>query len=357
MTDEDELSPKIATELYGHREAEELLMHDMASGKLAHGWIFSGGEGIGKATLAYRFARALLAGKPHFDMTPDHPVFRRVAAGSHTDLLVVEPLHDPKKEEKNQVIPVEQVRQIAEFLSLTPGEGERRVVIVDPADALNNNSANAILKILEEPPPQAVIILIAHNAGRLLPTIRSRCRLLKLKPLEQEDFAHVLRQIAPGNSAEYVKTLGVLSNFAPGVGLMLHERKAVDVYAKLLNLLESIPNIEPKKLQAFADSIGSGAVHSNWQMFSRLVLCLLARATRVAVGGAGGVEPVSQEEGAVLSAMARIHPAAVWAAKWQQAMDQFLLAEKLHLDYKQVVITYIHSLLSKEGFQIGNMAA
>ncbi len=350
-----EFSPRTASELFGHEEAQALLLQDMNSGKMPHGWIFSGGEGIGKATLAYRFARALLAGKNTLDMSPDHPVFRRVVAGSHTDLLVVEPIHDPKKEEKNQVIPVEQVRQIAEFMSLTPGESERRVVIIDPADALNNNSANAILKILEEPPPQAVIILISHNSGRLLPTIRSRCRLLKLKPLEMDQFDHVLRQIAPGNSAEYIEILGVLSNFAPGVAFSLHEKKAVDVYSKLLDLLSDLPRIDSKKLHGFADQMGSGSVHSNWQMFTRLMLCLLARATKSAVGSA--VTPVSKEEGAVLIAMANLYPAPVWAGRWQQAMDQFLLAEKLHLDYKQVIITYIHSLAAKEGFQIGNMAA
>lgn len=356
MTDDNEFSSRNATHLYGHADAEALLLQDMNSGRLAHGWIFSGGEGIGKATLAYRFARALLAGQPHFDMTPDHPVFRRVTAGSHTDLLVIEPAFDPKKDEKSQVIPVEQVRQIAEFLSLTPGEGARRVVIIDPADALNNNSANAILKILEEPPPQAVIILIAHNAGRLLPTIRSRCRLLKLKPLEGQDFEHVLRQLAPGNSADYIATLGVISNFAPGVALSLHEKNAVDTYGKLLSLLSALPNFDSQKLQSFADAIGSGSVHSNWSIFTRLMLCLLARATRHTIGDRELIA-VSQEEGAALAAMAAIHPASVWAAKWQQAMDQFLLAERLHLDYKQVVITYIHSLTAKEGFQIGNMAA
>lgn len=351
----DELSPRTATELYGHQEAQAQLLKDMASGKLAHGWIFSGGEGIGKATLAYRFARALLAGSNTLDMSPDHPVFRRVVAGSHTDLLVVEPLYDPKKDEKNQIIPVEQAREIAEFLSLTPGESERRVVIIDPADALNNNSANAILKILEEPPPQAVLILISHNSGRLLPTIRSRCRTLKLKPLDEDDFSHVMRQIAPGNAAEYIHTLGILSNFAPGVAFSLHEMEAVESYARLLDVMAGLPQLDAQKLHAFADAIGSGTVHSNWRMFTQLMLCLLSRATKFSVGS--GVTPVSKEEGAVLAKMGDLHPAAVWAAKWQQAMDQFLLAEKLHLDYKQVTITYIHSLTSKDSFQIGNIAA
>lgn len=351
----DETSPRCATALYGHEEAQQQLLHDMSGGRMAHGWIFSGGEGIGKATLAYRFARALLAGKHDLDMAPDDPVFRRVAAGSHADLLVIEPLYDPKKEEKNQIIPVEQARQIAEFLSLTPGEGKRRVVIIDPADALNHNSANAILKILEEPPPQAVLILISHNVGRLLPTIRSRCRTLKFRPLEEGHFRHVMRQIAPGNDSATIHTLGVLSHFAPGMALTLHEKNAVECYHQLVDILSELPQLNAQKLHAFAEQTGSGKAHGNWQVFARLLLCLLARAAKVAAGSP--LTPVSKEEGDALAAMARLYPAALWAAKWQQTMDQFLLAEKLHLDYKQVIIAYIHSLTSTEGFKIGSLAA
>lgn len=355
MTDEEELSPRNATELYGHSEAEAVLLHDMAGGRMPHGWIFSGSEGIGKATLAYRFARALLAGRKSLDMPPEHPVFRRVAAGSHSDLLVVEPIYDPKKDEKSRVISVEQAREIGEFLSLTPGESFWRVVIVDSADALNNNAANAILKTLEEPPPQTALILISHNSGRLLPTIRSRCRMLKLKPLGEQDFTYVMRQIAPGNDSDYVRTLGVLSAFAPGVALTLHQQEAPDLYEKLLAVFTKLPAINSGDVYKLADEVGTGTVHTNWQVFTRLMLCLLARAAKFSAGLT--VDAISEEEGKALAAMQQLHPATVWAGKWQQAMDQFLLAEKLHLDYKQVVITFIHSLNSKEGFQIGNAAA
>lgn len=356
MMDMDELTPKSAENLYGHEDAQAILTRDMASGKLPHGWIFSGGEGIGKATLAYRFARALLAGKTNLHMTADDPVFRRVAAGSHTDMLVIEPLYDPKKADKNRIINVEQVREIGEFLSLTPGESERRVVIIDPADALNNNAANAILKILEEPPPQAVIILISHNSGRLLPTIRSRCRLLKLKPLQNEDFTHVMRQMAPGYDEEYMYTLDVISNGAPGVASMLHDKKAVELYGKLIDVLRTMPDFDSKKLHAFADTIGAGSgSHTNWRVFTRLMLCLLARAAKSSVGSM--LTPVSKEEGELLAQMTQLHPATIWASKWQQGMEQFLLAERLHLDYKQVILSYIHSLNTKEGLQVGSIAA
>lgn len=191
-----ENSPRYQDQLFGHSEAEAQLICEARSGKLAHGWIFSGPRGIGKATLAYRFARMLLSGNTDMNLPADHPVFRRVAMGSHTDLLVVEPVFDAKKGESAREISVSQAREISQFLSLTPGEGQWRVVIIDTADELNASSANAVLKILEEPPPQAILILISHNPGRLLPTIRSRCRLLRLKAPDESSFYETMHRQA-----------------------------------------------------------------------------------------------------------------------------------------------------------------
>ncbi|NBO18875.1 MAG: DNA polymerase III subunit delta', partial [Proteobacteria bacterium] len=158
---EEERGPRHSTKLMGHGQALSQLVEQWQGGKLAHGWLITGPKGIGKATLAYHFARALLAGEEPEFVGEGHPVFRRVAAGSHTDLLVIEPLFDPKKDEYANDISVDQARGLAQFLSLTAGESQWRVVIVDSVDALNVNGANAILKILEEPPPRSVILLIS----------------------------------------------------------------------------------------------------------------------------------------------------------------------------------------------------
>ena len=124
MSDEQPASPKTNPLLIGHEAALALLMQGLTEGKLAHGWILSGAEGIGKATLAYRFARTLLSGKTELD---EHdPIFKRVAAGSHSDLLVIEPLFDEKKEEYARDISVDQARGVAQFLAMTPGESQWR---------------------------------------------------------------------------------------------------------------------------------------------------------------------------------------------------------------------------------------
>ena len=318
-------------------------MHDLQSGRLAHGWIFSGPRGIGKATLAYRFARTLLAGD-------DIAAQNRIAVGSHTDLLVLEPLYDEKKEEYAREISVEQAREVSQFLSLTPGEGKWRVVIIDSADMLNNNAANAILKILEEPPPQTLLLLISHQQSRLLPTIRSRCRMLKLKPLDQDQFVSVMRHVSPALEGKEIRALAQLSAMSPGVALELHTGECLELYEQILDLLSATP-LDTSKIHAFADSMGSGKVHSNWQAFTQLVLFLMSRIVQVAENVE--INDILFNEIKRVGQLAKIHPPAIWADKWQQVSEQFSLVSRLHLDYKQAIITFLHSVPSREGFHIG----
>lgn len=349
-----DITPKNATELFGHESVQAQWLHDFAAGKLAHGIIISGGRGIGKATLAYRFARMLLSGRNDFDLSSDDPIFHRISAGSHTDLLVIEREFDEKKEEFKNEISVEQARGIADFLSLTPAEGKWRVVIIDSADALNTNAANAILKILEEPPAQAILLLVSHNPGRLLPTIRSRCRMLKLAPLSAEDFTRTIRHVAPDTDYAELRGLQILSGGAPGVALELKEQGALAVYGELLETLSSLPAFETARIHRFADQLSGGKMHEHWHMLTRLMLCLLERTSKTAASVL--LEEIIEGEQTALLKLASLHPAHIWAAKWQECADQFLLAQRLHLDYKQVMITFIHSIASIEGFNLGYAA-
>jgi DNA polymerase-3 subunit delta' len=181
--------PRANPILLGHTEAEATILDAMRAGRMHHAWLITGPEGVGKATLAYRFARRLLAGRAAEDslaLDPANTVFRRVAAGSHADLKTIERVVNDKTKRMQAQIPVEKVREINGFMSLTPAEGGWRVVVVDGAEELNQASANALLKILEEPPPRAILLLVCAAPGRLLPTIRSRCRRLRLTPLADQ---------------------------------------------------------------------------------------------------------------------------------------------------------------------------
>ncbi|MGH7092569.1 MAG: DNA polymerase III subunit delta', partial [Stellaceae bacterium] len=182
-------APRSNPDLAGHEVAERELRRLFETGRLPHALLLSGPRGIGKATLAFRLARFvlsqpagalgdLLGGSAAADdgdglwVDPESGVFRRIAAGGHADLVTVERAYDPRRRRLRGEIVVGDTREIGGFLRLTPAEGGWRVVIVDGADAMNRNAANALLKILEEPPRQTLLLLVAHSAGRLLPTIR-----------------------------------------------------------------------------------------------------------------------------------------------------------------------------------------
>jgi len=222
----DTVTPRQQDWLLGHEEAEATLRRAAETGRLHHAWLLTGPAGIGKETLAFRFARWLLAGRPAgrlLDVSPHDPVFRRVAAGTHADLLTVRREFDQKRQRFRGEIVLDDVRPVSDFLRRTAAEGGWRVVIVDGADLLNRNAANALLKILEEPPPRAVLLLTASAPGRLLPTIRSRCRSLRLVPLGEMQMQRALERLLPDLEPEQRHHLGRLADGAPGRALAFAE--------------------------------------------------------------------------------------------------------------------------------------
>jgi DNA polymerase-3 subunit delta' len=255
----------------------------------------TGAKGIGKATLAYRFARHVLSagaqevkveaapsmslfgddiapspqpspargeGASILDMDPESSLFRRIAAGSHTDLLALHPAYDVKKGVEKDIITVEEARQVPEFLSLTPAEGLWRVVIIDAVDQLNDNAANALLKILEEPPARAMLFLVCHQPGAILPTIRSRCRTLKLAAPTQTQFSQILSQLAPGIVAHDHAALYALSHGSPGYAITLAQENALKWYEGWLGAMQPGAGVEVR--QKFAESVGAQKSPATW---------------------------------------------------------------------------------------------
>ena len=213
--------PWRSNRLLGHEAAEKTMLAAQQSGRLHHAWLLAGPRGIGKATLAWRFARFLLSGEGEgslfgggpesLDVAADAPGRALVDARSHPDLFHLRRTLNPDTGRMRAEIAVDDVRDLGAFMHMTPAMGKWRVAIVDAADEMNRNSANAVLKILEEPPPNAVLLMVAHMPGRLLPTIRSRCRRLALQPLADEIVMRLLGDYAPGVKAEERTVLARLS--------------------------------------------------------------------------------------------------------------------------------------------------
>ncbi|HLJ01337.1 MAG TPA: DNA polymerase III subunit delta', partial [Bradyrhizobium sp.] len=193
--------PRETAELYGHREAETALLNAYRGGRIPHAWLIGGAQGIGKATLAYRMARFVLAHPDpvssavqhaeRLNVDPDAPAARRIAAGAHGGLLVLQRTANDKGVMRT-VITVDETRETIAFFGSSAAEQGWRVCIVDTVDELNPNAANALLKILEEPPRQSLFLLVSHAPGRVLPTILSRCRRLPLRPLANADVTQAV---------------------------------------------------------------------------------------------------------------------------------------------------------------------
>ncbi|MBA2588522.1 MAG: DNA polymerase III subunit delta' [Alphaproteobacteria bacterium] len=218
------------------RETAALLGQDLALGRAARAlragrppsaWLITGAPGVGKATLAYRIARYLLAfgataeGPEDLRVPQDHPAARQVASQAHPGLLVLKRAINPRTGKLMTVLSVDEIRRLANFFGMTSGAGGWRVAIVDTADDMNDNAANALLKMLEEPPGNAMLLLLSNTPGRLLPTIRSRCQRLDLRPLDEAAMDQGLKQHLPDENAAERAALARLAGGSIGAALTL----------------------------------------------------------------------------------------------------------------------------------------
>jgi DNA polymerase-3 subunit delta' len=321
--------PRANPLLIGHAPAEAALRDAARSGRLHHAWLLAGPPGIGKATLAFRFARWLLAGAAmdSLALRPDHPTFRRVAAGTHADLLTVEREWDEKRKRRRSEIVVDEVRAVASFLRLTPAEAGWRVVVLDGAEELNRNAANALLKVLEEPPPRAVLLLVCSAPGRLLPTIRSRCRRLRLSPLGLADMRTLLARYLPEMAEAERERLAELAEGSPGRALELAAAEGVALAGLVEQVLAELPRMPLARAHAVADALGR----------SETAFATFMDLLRHALGSAVGEAARGSASGSA-ARLAAMRPLAAWGEVWHALGCIEDETERFHLDKRQAVV-------------------
>ncbi|MEL6236729.1 MAG: DNA polymerase III subunit delta' [Pseudomonadota bacterium] len=290
--------PRETVELFGQAAAEAAFLAAKTAGRLHHAWLLTGPRGIGKATLAWRIARHLIAdagaGPGLFDpaeaaatlsMPPDHPVFRRCAALSDPRLALVRRGHDERTGRLRGEITVAEIRNLRGALQLSAPDGGWRAVIIDAADEMNGAAANALLKFLEEPPAQVVFVLVSHQPARLLPTIRSRCRALRLHPLAAEAMGAALTQAGAHLAAGEHTALASLAEGSVGDALRLADAGGAELYAQLVGLLAGLPVLDRRALTGFAESLGGRGTEARRETAERLVALALGRLARAAATG------------------------------------------------------------------------
>jgi DNA polymerase-3 subunit delta' len=323
-------APRANPLLLGHDPAETTLLEAMRSGRMHHAWLITGPDGVGKATLAYRFARRLLAGMPtdhSLALDPQHPVFRRVAAGAHADLLTVERAYDEKRKRTRTQIAVDDVRKISGFMSLTPAEGGWRVAIVDGAEELNQASANALLKILEEPPRRAILLLVCGAPGRLLATIRSRCRRLRLDPLGQDAMERLLAAYLPDRTADERGRLVTVAEGSPGRALLLAEQEGLAIAGLVDEVLAALPGLPPARAYTMADTLVRG--ETAFSNFFDLLRAGVAAAVRDVVRGRGDEEQTR---------LVALRPLDAWGDVWHALTRLQDETERFNLDKRQAIV-------------------
>ncbi len=321
--------PRETPRLIGQDGAEAAFLEAFNAGRMHHGWLITGPRGVGKATLAWRIARFLLAtpevddgglfGDPSpqpetLDITADHPVARRLLAGSDPGLFHITRTPNEKTGRMRDMIVADDVRRLNQFLQLSAADGGRRVVILDCADEMNVQAANALLKMLEEPPARTILLLISHQPSRLLPTIRSRCRELRLSPLSAGDMAAALTQAdidAPENAA----ALAELSGGSVGEAVRLINLGGLKLYAELVALIGTLPQLDRARALKLAEAAATRGAEDRLDLLFGLTDLLLARLAR---SGAVGTTPDAEAAPGEAEILARLSPGPHKARAWAE---------------------------------------
>ena len=345
--------PRETKELYGHAGAERMLAEALASGRMHHAWLLTGPQGIGKATLAYRFARAALALPEERDASGQSlavaettTAARQVKVLSHPGLLLIRRPYDIKAKRFATNIPVDEVRRLRSFLAHRAAGDGWRVVIVDEANELNPNAANALLKSLEEPPTRTVFLLVSSAPGALLQTIRSRTRTLALSPLGDRDLraaaVHALAaaEMPPPADTQWAP-LERLADGSAGRLLSLLGSGGIEQEARVTKLLNLLPKVDWRAVHALSDELQPIAAQPRFELFFELLLDALSRLIRAAATGAG-----TTEDKALAARLIGEVRLASFAALWERIAREKADTLALNLDRKSLILESVARLAS-----------
>ncbi|MBR9844334.1 MAG: DNA polymerase III subunit delta' [Rhodobacteraceae bacterium] len=351
--------PRETMRLFGQETAEAGFLEAFNSGRLHHAWLLTGPRGTGKATLAWRIARFLLAtpitqggglfgdAPPTYetmDISPDHPVAHRLLARSEPGLHSITRSINEKTGKLRDMIVVDDIRKLTHFLTMSAADGGRRVVIVDAADEMNVNAANALLKMLEEPPANTTIFLISHQPSRLLPTIRSRCRELRLTPLSPEDMQQALMQAGADERAE-TPALAALSAGSVGEAMRLMRLGGLEMYAEIVAIYAGDRGPDRPRALKLAEAAATRGAEDRFDLLLTMFDTFLARLARTgATGQPPHPEAAPGEADLLLRLAPNPHKARAWAEIAQTISDRTRHGQAVNLDPAALVLDTVFKI-------------
>ena len=357
------IHPRYTKEFIGHNKEKKIFEDAYFNNSLQHCWLLEGSQGVGKSTFAYCAARSILSlNKSHseglslfndledqnknnslnFNYDLNNSIHNRISENTHSDLKIIEPLYDQKTTLTKEIIPVDRVRQIESFFSMTSGEGGWRIAIIDSLDNLNKHGSNALLKILEEPPKKCLIFLISSNKSNVLDTIRSRSRILKFSELNHIDTKLIIQKnITVQNELELQK-VNLLAEGSPGKAIMLYNNNGLNIYDALIDLFNKTSEIDTKNIDPLLKDITNKKNMFGIKIISILITIYLNRAFRRSLKliklDISKTEKESQENFLQYFNIADI------PSLWENISTHINLSLRYNLDKKQTLISIIEKL-------------
>ncbi|MGB6118891.1 MAG: DNA polymerase III subunit delta' [Mesorhizobium sp.] len=332
----DEPEPAESVELVGHEAAVDGVCAAYRARKLHHGLLVTGPKGIGKATFAFHLAHYLLQNRDP-DIAPDRflprdpssALFRQIATGAHPSVLHLTRRYDEKTKKFRTAVTVDEVRRVSRFLSMRSHDDSYRIVIVDAADDMNRNAANALLKSLEEPPPQVVFVLVSHSPGALLPTIRSRCQVIRFSPLGSDELTTVLRRSgqSPPETGEARSAFEAAAGGSARQAILLTEYGGLDIAGAIDSYLGQTRR-DPAIAYKLADAVVGREQEIQFEIFNAAL-----------------TDRISAQASA--RAAAGDHRAAArLATLWTDISESVMLTDTYNLDKRQHVVSLLDRVAS-----------
>lgn len=344
-----EFPPKLTRALIGHTRPMEEFLAAAHGGRMPHAWLLSGPQGVGKASFAYLVARAVLSHASPTQIKQISPAVESDAArlletSIHPDMYVLKRSYNEKTDKFRGDISVDETRVLKKAFALSSARGGWRVAIIDAIDEVTRNGVNALLKLIEEPPEKCLFLIICHHPGRVLDTIRSRCRQLHFNALNEDELQHIIAGKLNGVDPNEAAAAAFLADGSAGRALALSENGGFDLYRDMVGVMASLPQLDVEQVHGFANRFGARAAPESFPLFCYLLAGWLHRYARAFSTGQA-FQPVFEGEAELAARfMAGQLPLEPAVSLWEKLQQQARAIEALNLDKKQAVLDWFGEL-------------